>query len=271
MMRRVLFTAVLVVAAMPLTAQVTVVTPSDNHGWAPIAFCHASSGSGWSNTCLGTTSEITTNYPRSGLGSGEISIADNANTESDFYMDFASPMALSSLSAISYDWFRSSSSTTGGLAAPSFALWLTGWSGVLVYEPYNNMAVPGNVPLNQWTHESNMLGGTWWFNDASGTQTGSCATYGAYQTLAAFNSQCYNNHAMVLELNIYMGFSGPDSFHAAFDNVQYAFNDVGTTFNFEPDAQSGVVPEPASMTLLATGLVGMAGAAMRRRKRSTKA
>ena len=112
-----------------------------------------------------------------------------------------------------------------------------------------------------------MLAGIWWF---SGNGSGNCAPANAYQSLGAFNTECYSGNAMVAGLDIFMGFAGAGTFHAAFDNVQYAFDGQGTTFNFEPDSRDGVVPEPATMTLLATGLAGMAAGA-RQRKRSTKA
>ncbi|MEP6590816.1 MAG: PEP-CTERM sorting domain-containing protein [Gemmatimonadota bacterium] len=247
-----------------LTAQ-TVVTPSNNYGWTNQSWYW--DGSSYSNTGSGSTTAITSTYARGGLGSAEISMDDNLNTESDFYRDFTAALSLSSLTSVSYDWYRSSSSTTGGLAAPAFAFYLANDPNYLIYEPYYNMTIPGNAPLDQWITETGMLNGIWWF---TGNGTGNCSYAAAYQSLSAFNTQCYGGNAMVAGVNVYMGFSGPGSFRAAFDNVQYSFDDEGTTYNFEPDPRGGdVVPEPATLTLLASGLVGMAAA--RRRKQQTRA
>ena len=69
-------------------------------------------------------------------------------------------------------------------------------------------------------------------------------------------------------LDLFMGYAYEGSFRGAVDNVSYAFDTPDPTFNFEVDAGISTTPEPATMSLMAFGLAGMAGAGIRRRKRS---
>ncbi|MDQ2890182.1 MAG: PEP-CTERM sorting domain-containing protein [Gemmatimonadota bacterium] len=246
----------LALVASPTFAQTVVVTPSNPHGWSDSTYY----GPTASHTGTGAFAGITTTYPRSGAGSSEIRLNDAANSEADALMEFSSGgKSLSSITALQYDWYRSSTSTTDGPIMPAFALHMSD-NSYLVYERAYNAT--GNAPVDTWTTE-NILNGTFW---SSGNGTGVCANYGAFQSLSYFNTNCYAGAGSVTGLDIYMGYTQAGTFYGAMDNPTVGFNNATpTTWNFEPDAVTAT-PEPSSIALLGTGLIGLVPMVRRRRK-----
>jgi hypothetical protein len=68
-----------------------------------------------------------------------------------------------------------------------------------------------------------------------------------------------NATLFVISVNAGIGSGWNGTFKGAVDNITFGFNGTYTTYNFE------VVPEPASMVALGSGLIGLLG--LRRRKK----
>ncbi|MCB2025604.1 MAG: hypothetical protein KDG56_12525, partial [Ottowia sp.] len=115
---------------------------------------------GWSGTASGaSTTAITTTFPNAGDGSAEITLNDGTG-EVDWSYTLPTPVALSTFTSGSYDWWRDSASTNPAIQAPAYALWIdndcnaatTGDQAYLVYEPYYQTTA--NAPTNQWVTET---------------------------------------------------------------------------------------------------------------------
>lgn len=234
-----------------------VVTPSNPQGWFGVTYY----GPTGTDPGSGASAAITSTYARNGNGSAQITLGDALNSEADWAMTFGggATYSLSSLSALSYDWYRSSSSSANGIIAPAFALGMSDGT-FLIYEYAYNHA--GNPAVDTWTTE-NILNGNFW---STGNGTGVCDRYGAFQTLSYFNSNCFGGAGEFHTLDMYMGYAYAGTFDGAVDNVQMTVTGgPSLNVNFEVDAVN-VVPEPGSVALVAAGLLGV-GFAARRRKR----
>ncbi len=248
------------VLASPVQGQTVIVTPSNLQGWQSATYY----GPTGTDPGTGAFSGITTTYPDLGLGSVEISLQDEGNSEADWYYDFtATP--LSTLSALSFDWWTSSSSTTPDFTSPAFALGMSDGHYFVWEAAYNGYS--GGVPMDQW-NSSDILNGTFWY---TGSGTGDCGYANAYETLAQFNTDCYGGTGQVTELDPFLGYGYPGTqYDGAVDNIAYGFNsEAPTVFNFEPD--QAVTPEPGTLSLLAMGLAGLGGAGIRKRRATNRA
>ena len=243
-------------ALFAMQAGAQIVTPTNPQGWAGSTYY----GSNGNDPGTGASAAITGKYARSGNGSVQLHLDDALNSEADWAMTFGggASYGLSSLSALSYDWYRSSSSTANGIIAPAFALNMTDGT-YLIYEYAYNHA--GNPTEDIWSTE-NLLTGNWW---STGNGQGSCARYGAFNTLSFFNSTCFGGTGAFNTLDAFIGYAYAGTFDGAIDNVvMKVTGGPSLNANFELDKTS-VVPEPASMVLVAAGLLGIV--AVRRRKR----
>lgn len=242
-------------AASSVSAQNVTVTPSNLQGWAPFYW-----GPTYAPDPTGSAGEfagITGAYPRSGNGSVQISLADEGTAEADWYYDLSSPFALSALTALSFDWYTASTSTTPAFTSPAFALLINNSSYLIWEAAYNGYS--SSVPMDQW-NASDIVGGTFWLSGA----TQACSNY-TYLTLAQFDTNCFGDAGNVTGLDAFLGYGYAGAqYSGAVDNIAFGVDGQTTTFNFEQDA-TGVVPEPASLTLLATGLVGLASVKRRRK------
>jgi len=238
----------------------------------------------YNNTRGGGSVGIRTNYPRSGNGSvyfnsqsstGKADIeyfASPVNSGGNFAPNPYDPSSilgpLAALSHLSYEWYRASSSTAPNHLHPVLRLGILRVNsnnsinlGYLVFERvYNGFS--GAAPTNSWQSDdivSNNYG--LWATASLGFGDPNLNFYQVFKTIPDWlnAANAVGATLFVISVNAGIGSGWNGTFTGAVDNITFGFNGAYTTYNFE------VVPEPASMLALGSGLIGLLG--LRRRKR----
>ena len=237
----------------------------------------------YNNTRRGGSVGIRTNYPRSGNGSVYFNSPDRFGKADIEY--FASPVnsggnfapnpydpssilgPLAALSHLSYEWYRASSSTAPNHLHPVLRLGIlrvnqdnTFALGYLVFERvYNGF---GAAPINSWQSDDIVSNNyKLWATVSLGFGNPNDNINQVLKTIPDWVSAANAVGAtlFVISVNAGIGSGWNGTFEGAVDNITFGFNGAYTTYNFE------VVPEPASMVALGSGLIGLLG--LRRRKK----
>jgi len=239
----------------------------------------------YNNTRGGGSVGIRNNYPRSGNGSVYFNSPDRFGKADIEY--FVAPVLvggnfapnpynpssilgpLADLSHLSYQWYRDGSSTAPNHLHPVLRLGILRVNhqdnsinlGYLVFERiYNGFS--GAAPTNSWQSDdivSNNYG--LWATASLGFGDPNVNFSQVFKTLSGWVSaaNAANATLYVISVNAGIGSGWNGTFTGAVDNITFGFGGNYTTYNFE------VVPEPASMAALGSGLIGLLG--LRRRKR----
>lgn len=225
------------IAAQSFAASTTLVTPSNPQGWAE------------SDQRVNGASVISADQPDATGGAASLKQTSTSSSDKTNYQKLADFGPVSELSALSFDWYRDSSSTAASHFTPAFGLyvsdstgqnsWLLKWEGV--YNQYP--AASGAVPTDQWVQE-NILNGNFW--RIPQVQNGVWVGFaGCSQTGDPYGCQVYDRHltdewldgynVAGVEVGIGSGWTG--TYTSFVDNVR-----VGdTTYNFEADQLEPVV------------------------------
>lgn len=240
----------------------------------------------YNNVRSGGQAGIGTQYPREGNGAATLAGPANAKADIEYlpnavnvggnFTGTTSLGTFSSLSALSYDWYRSSASTAASHLHPALRVLLdldgnlatTGDRGGLVYEfVYNGGAVGTAVATDQWV--STAVTGTtklWNFGLGIGTAANINGTPYPYDaTLAEW--QRYAPDAAIIGFSAGIG-SGWGPFSGAVDNIAWTIRGEPATSNFEVRAAENAVPEPGSAALAIAALLGAAATVRRMRPTS---
>lgn len=248
--RRMVWTLIVVTCLLGLTtttALAIVVTPSAPDGWAP------------ANVRANATVAITTAQPRSGNGSLEFTTntitpgQDKADYEKLWDPASFPSRTLAGLTALSYEYYRSSSSTTASHLAPVLRLYVGdanplsptfGKYALLIWEPVYNGAAP--IPTDQWITQ-NILNGKFWMFVPSGQSIPSGVVQNYSSTLndwitgspvgqpgdpAPINIDQYS---IVFGVNVGVGSGWGATFRGFVDNVTLQWGSDEVHANFEVD------------------------------------
>jgi PEP-CTERM putative exosortase interaction domain len=238
----------------------------------------------YNNTRGGGSVGIRTNYPRSGNGSVYFnSTSSNGKADIEYFVapvlvggnfvpnpfnpsSILGPLA--DLSHLSYEWYRAGSSTAPNHLHPVLRLGIlrvnsdnTAAVGYLTFERiYNGFS--GAAPINSWQSDDIIVSNyKLWATASLGFGDPNVNINQVLKTIPDWVSAANAVGAtlFVISVNAGIGSGWNGTFEGAVDNITFGFNGTYTTYNFE------VVPEPASMVALGSGLIGLLG--LRRRKR----
>ncbi|MBN9500681.1 MAG: hypothetical protein BGO01_07190 [Armatimonadetes bacterium 55-13] len=241
--------------------------------------------SGWYYTNVRTdgVAGINTDYARSGNGSAHLSTSGAGNSKADVeYYQFNTPGAptsgfaamgtLGSLSGLSYDWYRNSSSGAAAHLHPALRVYFdadgnfatTTDQGYLVFERAYNPNTAA-VPTDAWISDdvfnwngAGLSANVWMVN--FGNSNGSVEevynrTIQDWINSANPNGNYPSLSAQTAIFGVSSGVgSGWGSFDGAVDNISISFTGgMSHTWNFETQP----VPEPASMAALGLGALAL--------------
>ena len=224
------------------------------------------------NVGAGSTVGITTDYARSGNGSAYFNSTQGDAGKADLVYLFGNaangavaPVALSNLTSVSFDFYRSSTSTTDANFAPVMRLDMLkngAFAGSLVFENVYQQQLAS--PVDTWTTlTANLNSGIFWATNASLGPTFANAN-GGQKTLQQWMDDNSGSTLSVYGLEIGIGSGWNGTFFGAVDNVQANFGTArSVNSNFEVNA-TGAVPEPATWAMMMLGFGGM-GYSMRRK------
>ena len=269
-------------------AATVLVDPSNLNGWVPTLT--DSNGVPTSNpSSLGNSGSVgfVTGPGTPPIGTGSLNLvtgndsSGNNGSAQVYNLNFAG-VALSSLTALSYSTYTTSNN---GQQFPYLALNVdltgTGDYDQLFFEPPYQTPTTGNpslpnqgaTALNTW-QTWNALEGGWWDNNdvlgAAGTPGTGVASLSSF--LAQYPNATIQNAADLFGpganangVTLQFGYADPGfTYNGYVDNFTIGINGASTTYNFDPNP----APEPASLTLLAIGAIGMVGFGWRQRKRA---
>jgi PEP-CTERM motif len=264
------------------------VDPSNLNGWVPTLT--DSNGVPTSNpSSLGNSGSVgfVTGPATPPLGTGSLNLlAGNDSSgnsgSAQVYNNNYSGVLLSSLTSLSYSTYVTSNN---GQQFPYLKLNVdltgTGDYDQLFFEPpyqtpsTGNPALPdqGATALNTWQNWNALTGGWWDNNDVlgpsgmPGTGVASLAAFLAQYPNAIIENvpNLFGAGANANAVTLQFGYADPgSSYNGYVDNFTIGVNGASTTYNFDPNP----APEPASLTLLAIGAIGMVGFGWRKRKRA---
>ena len=213
----------------------------------------------------GGTVGITTNYARTGDGSASFSTV-SGDSKADLQYYLGSSVALSSLTSVSFDFYRDAASTTTALFAPVFRFDIAKdgrFAGSLVLENYYQ--ANQNTPTDSWqTLTADVNNGQFWATNAALGPTFAAAN-GGVKTLADWINANSGANLSVYGLEVGVGSGWAGAFSGAVDNVNVSFaNGTTVNSNFEVASLAAAAPEPAAWAMMIIGF-GVAGFALRRR------
>lgn len=236
------------------------------------------------------SAQITGNNPRNGNGSLELGTTGDMFDWGAFNLFSNDPLgfgALASLSHLSFDWYRVGMPPTGDAPweaqTPALRLYVRSGSPTepvfseLVWERWYTLATA--APTDTWVNENTTNQMFWRFVTGSGYTIGDCTnpatvTPGAPLTTAspaqwANGNNCYGlGEAVVYGIGVGVGSNWPSPYKAYADNMQLGFaGDEMLAVNDNFELQAVATPEPATLALFGSGLMGLYGAMARRRAR----
>jgi PEP-CTERM motif-containing protein len=263
-----------VVSTASLPAQ-TVVTPSNLQGWV---LFDGSSGT--------SPATITAAQPDFGFGSLQFNVnAPNQQPAAAYLFGAAIPVNMISSINLGYDFFTPAGSVPA--ASPTIRLLLSGIGGNPNGRTDGSVGWYLNGAAGAWTTKSlnsGTVGDDFFFRlgglgEASLDCTSSAGSFDdRRQDLALWAATCngsggtYNvQSASVVGVEVDWGtFVAPSGAVDYADMINWdiagGFGETTGNYNFETDAAQSVTPEPATMSMMAFGLVGLVGNGVRRRR-----